>query len=69
LKKKFLKNRELLLGGRHLEYCIEAENKEEAQKIAVDRIDWGDVELTCGVYEEKKDNLRKKYKIKAKGEN
>lgn len=38
----------------YVEYCIEAENKEEAQKIAVDRIDWGDVELTCGVYEEKK---------------
>lgn len=39
----------------YVEYCIEAENKEEAQKIAVDRIDWGDVELTCGVYEEKKE--------------
>ena len=38
----------------YVEYCIEAENKEEAQKIAVDRIDWGDVELTCGVYEEKR---------------
>lgn len=53
----------------YVEYCIEAENKEEAQKIAVDRIDWGDVELTCGVYEEIKDNSRKKNKIKAKGEN
>lgn len=53
----------------YVEYCIEAENKEEAQKIAVDRIDWSDVEFTCGVYEEKKDNSHKKYKIKAEGEN
>lgn len=51
----------------YVEYCIEAENKEEAQKIAVDRIDWGDVELTCGVYEEKKDNSRKRCKVR--GEN
>ena len=51
----------------YVEYCIEAENKEEAQKIAVDRIDWGDVELTCGVYEEKKDNSHKRCKVR--GEN
>ena len=51
----------------YVEYCIEAENKEEAQKIAVDRIDWGDVELTCGVYEEKKDNSHKRSKVR--GEN
>ena len=51
----------------YVEYCIEAENKEEAQKIAVDRIDWGDVELTCGVYEEKQDNSHKRCKVR--GEN
>lgn len=53
----------------YVEYCIEAENKEEAQKIAVDRIDWGDVEFSCEECEEIKDNSRKKYKIKTKGEN
>ena len=114
MKKKFLKNRELLLGGRHLtfcvdirvrlcytiivpkgteryevedddgnmkkyrvgieisgyvERCVEAEDGSEAQDIVLDSIDWDDVEFSCEECEEIKDNSRKKYKIKAKGEN
>lgn len=52
----------------YVERCIEAEDGDEAQEIAIDRIDWDDVEFSCEECEEIKDNSRKKYKIKAKGE-
>lgn len=39
--------------------CVEAEDGDEAQEIAIDRIDWGDVEFSCEECEE----------IKVKGEN
>lgn len=48
---------------------VEAEDEDEAQEIAIDRIDWGDVEFSCEECEEIKNNSHKKYKIKAKGEN
>ena len=41
----------------YVEYCIEAENKEEAQKIAVDRIDWATWNLLA-VYTKKKRIIR-----------
>lgn len=41
----------------YVEYCIEAENKEEAQKIAVDRIDWATWNLLA-VYMKKKRTIR-----------
>lgn len=50
----------------YVEYCVEAEDENEAQDIAIDRIDWGDVEFSCEECEEIKDNSRKKYKIKPK---
>ena len=53
----------------YVERCVEAEDGDEAQEIAIDRIDWGDVEFFCEECEEIKNNSRKKYKIKAKGEN
>lgn len=53
----------------YVERCVEAEDEDEAQEIAIDRIDWGDVEFSCEECEEIKNNSRKKYKIKAKGEN
>lgn len=51
----------------YVKRCVEAEDEDEAQEIAIDRIDWGDVEFSCEKCEEIKDNSRKKYKIKAKG--
>ena len=53
----------------YVERCVEAEDGDEAQEIAIDRIDWGDVEFFCEECEEIKNNSRKKYKIKVKGEN
>lgn len=53
----------------YIERYVEAENADEAQDIVIDSIDWDDVELSCDECEEIKDNSRKKYKIKAKGEN
>lgn len=48
----------------YVKRCVEAED--EAQEIAIDRIDWGDVELSCEKCEEIKDNSRKTYRIKSK---
>lgn len=48
---------------------VEAKDGGEAQDIVLDSIDWDDVEFSCEECEEIKDNSRKKYKIKAKGEN
>lgn len=53
----------------YVKRCVEAEDEDEAQEIAIDRIDWGDVEFFCKKCEEIKDNSRKTYRIKAKGEN
>lgn len=53
----------------YIERYVEAENADEAQDIVIDSIDWDDVELSCDECEEIKDNSRKKYKIKVKGEN
>ena len=53
----------------YVERCVEAEDGDEAQEIVIDRIDWGDVEFSCEKCEEIKDNPRKTYRIKAKGEN
>lgn len=53
----------------YVERCVEAEDGDEAQDIVLDSIDWDDVEFSCEECEEIKDNSRKKYKIKAKGEN
>lgn len=53
----------------YIERYVEAENADEAQDIVIDSIDWDDVELSCDECEEIKYNSRKKYKIKAKGEN
>lgn len=53
----------------YVERCVEAEDEDEAKDIVVDSIDWADVEFSCKECEEIKDNSRKKYKIKAKGEN
>lgn len=53
----------------YVERCVEAEDGNEAQDIVIDGLDWDDVELSCDECEEVKDNSRKKYKIKAKGEN
>lgn len=50
----------------YVKRCVEAEDEDEAQEIAIDRIDWGDVELFCEKCEEIKDNSRKTYRIKSK---
>lgn len=50
----------------YVKRCVEAEDEDEAQEIAIDRIDWGDVELSCEKCEEIKDNSRKTYRIKSK---
>lgn len=43
----------------YVECCVEAEDEYKAQDIAIDRIDWSDVEFACEECEE----------IKVKGEN
>lgn len=50
----------------YVKRCVEAEDEDEAQEIAIDRIDWGDVELSCEKCEEIKDNSRETYRIKPK---
>lgn len=53
----------------YIERCVEAEDEDEALDVVIGGLDWDDVEFSCKEFEEIKDNSRKKYKIKAKGEN
>lgn len=48
----------------YVERRVEAEDEDEAQEIAIDRIDWGDVELFC-----EKCCPVEEYACKVKGEN
>lgn len=52
----------------YVERDVEAKDEDEAQDIVIDSIDWDNVEFACEECEEIKDEPRKRYRIKTKGE-
>lgn len=48
----------------YVERYVEAENSDEAQDIAIDSIDWDDVELSCDECYEVRDSPHRRYKVK-----
>lgn len=48
----------------YVERYVEAEDADEAQDIALDSIDWDDVDFSCDECYEVKDEPHRKYKVK-----